>query len=57
MENIGMVDNQELSASQKQAMHEEKLHAAQKFEAFINSLAVIVAKYGNEVLAEIEGAA
>lgn len=57
MENIGMVDNQGLSASDRKASHTDRLHASQKFEAFINSLAVIVAKYGDEVLAEIEGAA
>ena len=35
----------------------EELVAAQKFEAFITSLAHIVEKYGREVLAEADGAA
>lgn len=57
MENIGMVDNLALSASESNVAREEKLHAHQKFEAFINSLAHIVAKYGDDVLVEIEEAA
>lgn len=57
MENIGMVINHKLPDSKRQALHIDSLHASQKFEAFINSLAVIVAKYGDEVLTEIEGAA
>lgn len=35
----------------------EELVAAQKFEAFITSLAHIVEKYGWEVLADSDGAA
>ena len=52
-----MVDNLALSASESNVAREEKLHAPQKFEAFINSLAHIVAKYGDDVLVEIEEAA
>lgn len=57
MENIGMVDNQELSTSESIVSRADKLHAHQKFEAFINSLAHIVAKYGDDVMVEIEKAA
>lgn len=57
MENIGMADNQKVSVSDSKALREDSLHASQKFEAFINSLAVIVAKYGDDVLTELEGAA
>ena len=57
MENIGMADNQKILVSDSKALHEDNLHASQKFEAFINSLAVIVAKYGDDVLDELEGAA
>lgn len=35
----------------------EELLAAQKFEAFITSLAHIVEKYGREVLVDADGAA
>ncbi|MCH3972747.1 MAG: hypothetical protein LKE53_08310 [Oscillospiraceae bacterium] len=57
MENTGMADNRKLSVSYSKALREDRLHASQKFEASINSLAVIVAKYGDDVLAELEGAA